>query len=264
MFDKDGRIIVESAVYKLKVESSIKWTGDLSPLETVIGTKNFSIAQNANLLAGEKIALFLRKDGEQFPVMVDSSEQKYKREQNNYNFSFVSNDWDAVNKRSKYTNGVYWISVHITDGSGKSLIKSDERKIKINNIWISEYYNSGQNKDIYDIKKRLNELGYFGQNNLPLTVNTVFDYNTSFAVSEFKRVNRINDNGIFKGVVCDQTWNVLFSDSALRNDKSPSAGSGEWNFQSLKERLRFLSAAELEKEISDASKEKGPCLQVLS
>jgi len=46
------------------------------------------------------------------------------------------------------------------------------------------------------------------------------------------------------------------SDSALRNDKSPSAGSGEWNFQSLKERLRFLSAAELEKEISDASKEK--------
>jgi len=48
---------------------------DLSPLETVIGTKNFSIAQNANLLAGEKIALFLRKDGEQFPVMVDSSEQ---------------------------------------------------------------------------------------------------------------------------------------------------------------------------------------------
>jgi len=91
---------------------------------------------------------------------------------------------------------------------------------------------------------------------LPLTVNTVFDYNTSFAVSEFKRVNRINDNGIFKGVVCDQTWNVLFSDSALRNDKSPSAGSGEWNFQSLKERLRFLSAAELEKEISDASKEK--------
>jgi len=49
------------------------------------------------------------------------------------------------------------------DGSGKSLIKSDERKIKINNIWISEYYNSGQNKDIYDIKKRLNELGYFGQ-----------------------------------------------------------------------------------------------------
>jgi len=57
------------------VESSIKWTGDLSPLETVIGTKNFSIAQNANLLAGEKIALFLRKDGEQFPVMVDSSEQ---------------------------------------------------------------------------------------------------------------------------------------------------------------------------------------------
>jgi len=41
--------------------------------ETVIGTKNFSIAQNANLLAGEKIALFLRKDGEQFPVMVDSS-----------------------------------------------------------------------------------------------------------------------------------------------------------------------------------------------
>jgi len=62
--------------------------------------------------------------------MVDSSEQKYKREQNNYNFSFVSNDWDAVNKRPKYTNGVYWISVHITDGSGKSLIKSDERKIK--------------------------------------------------------------------------------------------------------------------------------------
>ena len=119
-------------------------------------------------------------------------------------------------------------------------------------------------QDIYDIKKRLNELGYFGQNNLQLTVNTVFDYNTSFAVSEFKRVNRINDNGIFKGVVCDQTWNVLFSDSALRNDKSPSAGSGEWNFQSLKERLRFLSAAELEKEISDASKEKGPCLQVLS
>ncbi|PQQ68226.1 VWA domain-containing protein [Acetivibrio saccincola] len=256
LFDKEGRIIVESAVNKVKVESSIKWTGDLSPLETVIGTKNFSIAQNANLLAGEKIALFLRKDGEQFPVMVDSSEQKYKREQNNYNFSFVSNDWDAVNKRPKYTNGVYWISVHITDGSGKSLIKSDERKIKINNIWISEYYNSGQNKDIYDIKKRLNELGYFGQNNLQLTVNTVFDYNTSFAVSEFKRVNRINDNGIFKGVVCDQTWNVLFSDSALRNDKSPSAGSGEWNFQSLKERLRFLSAAELEKEISDASKEK--------
>jgi len=143
LFDKEGRIIVESAVNKVKVES-----------------KNFSIAQNANLLAGEKIALFLRKDGEQFPVMVDSSEQKYKREQNNYNFSFVSNDWDAVNKRPKYTNGVYWISVHITDGSGKSLIKSDERKIKINNIWISEYYNSGQNKDIYDIKKRLNELGY--------------------------------------------------------------------------------------------------------
>jgi len=75
LFDKEGRIIVESAVNKVKVESSIKWTGDLSPLETVIGTKNFSIAQNANLLAGEKIALFLRKDGEQFPVMVDSSEQ---------------------------------------------------------------------------------------------------------------------------------------------------------------------------------------------
>ena len=29
------------------------------------------------------------------------------------------------------------------------------------------------------ILKRLNELGHFGQNNLPLTVNTVFDYNTS-------------------------------------------------------------------------------------
>jgi len=89
-----------------------------------------------------------------------------------------------------------------------------------------------------------------------LTVNTVFDYNTSFAVSEFKRVNRINDNGIFKGVVCDQTWNVLFSDSALRNDKSPSAGSGEWNFQSLKERLRFLSAAELERKFQMPARKK--------
>jgi len=99
---------------------------------------------------------------------------------------------------------------------------------------------------------------------LPLTVNTVFDYNTSFAVSEFKRVNRINDNGIFKGVVCDQTWNVLFSDSALRNDKSPSAGSGEWNFQSLKERLRFCPRQNWKRKFQMPARKKGPCLQVLS
>jgi len=106
LFDKEGRIIVESAVNKVKVEVQSSGQGFITAGNSN-RTKNFSIAQNANLLAGEKIALFLRKDGEQFPVMVDSSEQKYKREQNNYNFSFVSNDWDAVNKRPKYTNGVY-------------------------------------------------------------------------------------------------------------------------------------------------------------
>jgi len=66
LFDKEGRIIVESAVNKVKVESSIKWTGDLSPLETVIGTKNFSIAQNANLLAGEKMLCFYVKMANSF------------------------------------------------------------------------------------------------------------------------------------------------------------------------------------------------------
>ncbi|GMK40248.1 hypothetical protein PCCS19_33030 [Paenibacillus sp. CCS19] len=76
---------------------------------------------------------------------------------------------------------------------------------------------------VIQLQQRLNELGYRGSTNQPLTPDGKFGPNTLFAVNAFKTVNKLGNAGASAGKIGPQSWKVLFCSDVLdAGGKKPS------------------------------------------
>ncbi|MGE5389466.1 MAG: peptidoglycan-binding protein [Deltaproteobacteria bacterium] len=69
---------------------------------------------------------------------------------------------------------------------------------------------------VKQMQARLDLLGYTGSNGQPLTVDGGFGANTLAAVNAFKDLNALGNTGDYQGKVGEQTWNKLFSSTAVK------------------------------------------------
>lgn len=113
----------------------------------------------------------------------------------------------------------------------------------------------GDPASIKQLQARLNLRGYTGANGQPLTIDGDFGVNTLAAVNSFKNQHSLGNSGTYQGKVGQQTWDVLFSDSAV---KASSIGGA-----------MLVTAAQLNsigwKKVSDSMiKDLNNCLQRFS
>lgn len=69
---------------------------------------------------------------------------------------------------------------------------------------------------VKQMQARLNLLGYTGASGQTLVVDGDFGANTLAAVNSFKTLNSLGNTGAYQGKVGEQTWNKLFSTTAMK------------------------------------------------
>jgi peptidoglycan hydrolase-like protein with peptidoglycan-binding domain len=126
-------------------------------------------------------------------------------------FKNVSNLWNTGEYEGKVGNTTWNLlfSDNATKGFG---------------AWLSYDPTAAANGKTAELQQRLNDLGYIGSNGKALSVDGNFDENTQYAVNQFKNKSQLGNTGNFEGKVGSQTWEVLMSDGAIRNQNYGSGG----------------------------------------
>ncbi|NLW90091.1 MAG: hypothetical protein GXY34_00620 [Syntrophomonadaceae bacterium] len=75
---------------------------------------------------------------------------------------------------------------------------------------------SSNHAAVKQMQARLNWLDYTGLNAKPLVIDGYFGANTLTAVNTFKILNSLGNVGYYQGKVGEQTWNKLFSITAVK------------------------------------------------
>ncbi|MCX7745508.1 MAG: peptidoglycan-binding protein [Clostridia bacterium] len=84
-------------------------------------------------------------------------------------------------------------------------------------------------KDVMELQKQLNEMGYTGADGKPLAVDGRFGSNTLFAINIFKQAEGLDNSHGNHGVVNHQTWDQLFNNSDHELHTKDTAGNISYN-----------------------------------